>query len=225
MAGAYLSGIFGSSPVRPLQEHMAKVVECAHELIPFTEAVISNDRDRRGHHHQRIIDLEHKADALKKDLRLHLPTSLFMPVDRRDVLEVLTMQDKVAGACRSVAGIIVGRDMTMPGPMCEGFLQLVSTCIATVEKADVAIRELDELIETGFDKTERNRVSDTLAELDSLEEQTDAQTHELSHTLFQLEEELPPVQVIFLYRVLDKTSAIADRAQRVGSRLQLMLAR
>jgi hypothetical protein len=30
---------------------------------------------------------------------------------------------------------------------------------------------------------------------------------------------------MFLYKIIDKTGGIADRAQRVGSRLQLMLAR
>lgn len=225
MAGGYLSGIFGDSPVQPLQEHMAKIVECSKELVPFSQAVIEGDAKQRDLHHRRIIELEQKADELKKDLRLHLPTSLFMPVDRRDVLEVLTMQDKVAGACRDVAGIIVGREMAIPSPMAKTFLELVTTCVAAVEKAHFAICELDELVETGFDKSERKRVNATLNELDAIEQSTDDLTIDLSHTLFGLEADLPAVQVIFLYRVIDKTSAIADRAQRVGSRLQLMLAR
>ena len=225
MAGGYLSGIFGASPVRPLQEHMKQVVVCARELQPFTAAVIEGDVARRDEHHRNIIDLEHQADVLKKDLRLHLPTSLFMPVDRRDVLEVLTMQDRVAGAVREVAGIIVGRDMRIPEPMQGRFQQMVDTCVSTCAKARDAIRELDELIETGFDKNERDRVGKILREIDALEHESDEQLIRLYRDLFDLEDKLPPVQVMFLYRVLDKTAGIADRAQRVGSRLQLMLAR
>ena len=225
MVGGYLSGIFGASPVRPLQEHMKQVLECVQELEPFVDAVLSEDNDTRDTHHERIVDLEHAADRLKKDLRLRLPTSLFMPVDRRDVLEVLTMQDRVAGGARDVAGIIVGRNMRIPASMKAGYRELIVTCIAACDKASEAIRELDELIETGFDKAERERVGEHLAELDAIEHQTDEQTITLDHTLFELEGVLPPVEVMFLYRVLDKTSGIADRAQRVGSRLQLMLAR
>ena len=33
MSGSYLSGIFGKSPVGPLQEHMQKVVSCVSELV------------------------------------------------------------------------------------------------------------------------------------------------------------------------------------------------
>ena len=45
------------------------------------------------------------------------------------------------------------------------------------------------------------------------------------YEVITLENELHPVNVMFLYKVIDSTGEIADRAQRVGSRLQLMLAR
>ncbi len=225
MAGGYLSGIFGKSPVQPLQEHMNLIVKCAEELVSFTRAVIDGDEPRVERCHKNIIELENEADAIKKDLRLHLPTSLFMPVDRRDVLEVLTMQDRVAGACRNVAGIIAGRKMVFPREIQEPYLEFVETCVSAVSQASVAISELDELVETGFDKSERKRVNATLARLDQIENLTDEQASGLYRTMFSIEDELPPVQVMFLYSVLDKTGSVADRAQRVGSRLQLMLAR
>lgn len=225
MAGGYLSGIFGSSPVRPLQKHMEQVVECVTELIPYVDAVLARDMDRRDRQHKKIIDLEHKADDLKKELRLHLPSSLFMPIDRRDVLEVLTMQDLVAGAARDVAGIIAGRNIVIPESMAENYRELVATCFQACEQAYRAISDLDELIETGFGDNERKRVNGLLTELDRIEQETDEQAIILGHELFALEDELPPINVMFLYRVIDKTGGIADRAQRVGSRLQLMLAR
>lgn len=225
MAGGYLSGIFGSSPVRPLQQHMVQVVECVKELIPFVEAVLTGDQQKRDLHHQNIIDLEHKADDLKKELRLHLPSSLFMPIDRRDVLEVLTMQDLVAGAARDIAGLIVGRNMVLPEIIATNYLDLVTTCVESCEQAYLAINDLDELIETGFGDKERERIGNLLTELDQIEQTTDEQAITLCEQVFEIEAELPPVNVMFLYRLFNKTSLIADRAQRVGSRLQLMLAR
>jgi hypothetical protein len=204
---------------------MEQIVECVHQLVPYVEAVLAGDFAERDTHHRNIVDLEHRADVLKKDLRLHLPSSLFMPVDRRDVLEVLTMQDMVAGAVRDVAGIMAGRQMTIPKVMVENYRLLVATCVKSVEQAYRAISELDELIETSFGAKERERVGGLLTELDKIEQETDEQQIKLSHQLFAMEDELKPVNVMFLYRVIDKTGGIADRAQRVGSRLQLMLAR
>jgi len=225
MTASYLSGIFGKSPVRPLQEHMQKIVSCVDELIPFTEAVLAQDNESRTEHHRKIVAIENEADALKKELRLRLPSSLFMPIDRRDVLEVLTMQDMVAGSAREVAGLIVGRNMQIPDSMKEGYKTLVQRCIDACHQAHDAIRELDELIETSFGKLERKRVGKLLMKLDTIEQDTDEKQIALRRKLFALEDELHPVNVMFLYRVIDSTGEIADRAQRVGSRLQLMLAR
>lgn len=225
MVGGYLSGIFASSPIGPLQKHMARVVECVSKLDGFFKAVISGDTQMRHTIFAEIVVLENLADDMKKELRLNLPTSLFMPVDRRDMLSVLTMQDKVAGAARDVAGLVDGRSMQLPEPIQAPYMALIHTCIQACEQAYKAIGELDELIETGFDNSERKRITKMLNELDTLEQKTDQQSGELSAILMTLEEKLPPVQIMFLYRLVQKTSGIADYAQRVGSRLQLTLAR
>ncbi len=225
MVGGYLSGIFASSPIGPIQEHMGKVVECVAHLQPFFDAVLAGDAERRHVLHGEIVDFEHKADKLKKDIRLHLPTTLFMPFDRRDILEILAMQDKVAGVVRDITGLVDGRGMEIPEPLRPGYQELISTSIAACKHAHKAIRELDELIETGFDKTERKRIKKMLNELDDLEHQTDEQAAKLFSILMGMEDDLPPVKAMFLYKLIELTADIADCAQRVGSRLQLTLAR
>ncbi len=225
MTSSYLSGIFGNSPVKPLQQHMEKIVACVSELAPFTRAALKNNREALELHHQNIVTMEKEADALKKELRLRLPSSLFMPIDRRDVLEVLTMQDMVAGSARDVSGLVIGRNMQFPKSMAKGYKKLVKHSIDACKHAYIAIKELDELIETGFGKVERKRVGRLLIKLDAIEEQTDELQVVLRNELFKLENELHPVNIMFLYKVIENTGAIADRAQRVGSRLQLMLAR
>jgi hypothetical protein len=176
-------------------------------------------------HYRNIVTIENEADKLKKELRLRLPSTLFMPIDRRDVLEVLTMQDMVAGSARDVAGLIVGRNMQIPKPLAKTYKKLVKRCIDACKQANTAICELDELIETGFGKVERKRVGRLLIKLDVIEQNTDDLQVVLRSELFNLEAELNPVDTMFLYKVIENTGEIADRAQRVGSRLQLMLAR
>jgi predicted phosphate transport protein (TIGR00153 family) len=204
---------------------MEKVIDCVTELNPFIEAVLNGNAEERDRLQALIVERENEADALKKELRMHLPKSLFMPVDRRDVLEVLAFQDRVAGGARSVAGLIVGRQLNIPDPLKEPYRQLVSHCIDACNTAYSAIRELDELLETGFGPNEVEVVSQILQELDVIEQETDEQQVKLRKLLFDMEGELPPVDVMFLYSVIDRTGGIADRAQRVGSRFQLMLAK
>lgn len=221
----YLSRIFASSPIGPLQKHMAEVLQCVQQLHPFIQAVVENDTQAREQFHEKIKAHENNADAIKKDLRLHLPTSLFMPIDRRDMLEILSMQEKLANAVCDVARIISVRNLKLPEVIAAGYLQMVDSCIEACEKAELAIRELDELIATGFDNSERKRISAVLKALDDIEEHSDERVTALSKVLMTLEDSYPPVEMMFLYRVLDRTYKIAERAQRVGGRLQLTLAR
>ncbi|GMR00929.1 MAG: TIGR00153 family protein [Gammaproteobacteria bacterium] len=223
--GGYMGGIFGSSPVSPLQEHMSKVYACATELVPLFNAVINEDWDKVKKLQKRISDLEKEADVLKKELRLNLPKGLFMPVSRQDLLEVLLMQDKIANKSKDIAGTIVGRHMVLPEVIQEDYIRFVTRCVAACKQARKAINEFDELVETGFSGHEIKIVTEMITKLDSIESDTDNLQAEIRYEIFTIENDLPPIEVMFLYKIIEWTGDIADRAQNVGSRLQLMLAR
>ena len=60
--------------------------------------------------------------------------------------------------------------------------------------------------------------------LDEIESDTDALQVKIRRMLLDVEKELPPIDVMFLYKIIEWVGDIGDTAQRVGSRLQLMLA-
>jgi len=223
--GGYMGGIFGSSPVSPLQAHMKIVYKCASELIPLFNAVINEDWSEVTRLQQVISDFEKEADVLKKELRLNLPKGLFMPVSRQDLLEVLLMQDKIANKSKDIAGTIVGRHIALPEVIQENYIRYVERCVAACKQARKAINQFDELVETGFSGQEIEIVTDMINKLDAIESETDNLQAEIRAQLFAIEVDLPPVEVMFLYKVIEWTGDVADRAQNVGSRLQLMLAR
>ena len=220
-----MAGLFGTSPIRPLQEHMQCVYNCIQSLSPLIDSVITSDMEAMKQHRKEIIKCEHKADEMKKDLRHHLPKGLFMPVDRRDVLDVLLMQDAIANQTKRIAGLIVGRKMSLPIEMHEEIKPYVDRCVDSVKQAYKIINELDELVETGFRGREVAHVETMIDKLNKIEGETDKLQHDLSHTLFSLEDKLRPTDVMFTYRLIEWIGRIADNAQKVGSRLQLMLAR
>jgi len=221
----YMADLFGKSPIRPLQEHMHCVCSCIQSLSPLIDSVIAGDIEAMTQHRKEIIECEHKADVMKKDLRHHLPKGLFMPVDRRDVLDVLLMQDAIANQTKRIAGLVVGRKMTLPPEMHNEIKPYVQRCVDSVKQAKKIINELDELVETGFRGREVKYVETMIDELNKIEGETDKLQHHLSETLFSLEDNLRPTDVMFTYRLIEWIGTIADNAQKVGSRLQLMLAR
>lgn len=221
----FIFDMFGRSPVKPLQIHIDKVLSCARELPAFFDAVLKADWESAELQQQRIVSLEHEADKLKKDLRLSLPKGMMLAMSRRDVLEVLTMQDRIANTAKDIAGLVLGRRMYFPPSVSEDLPRYVERCLDAVAQADKAVNELDELVETGFRGREVEIVFSMLEQLDRIEHDTDTLQRLIRSRLFVLESSLPPVDVIFMYRIIDWIGDLADLAQRVGSRLMLMLAR
>lgn len=225
MAPNMISSLFGRSPVKPLQNHMAAAHKCISQLIPFFDAVLDNDWDKVSELQKQISNLENEADELKRELRMHLPNSLLMPVSRRDLLEVLSMQDKIANKAKDIAGLITGRKMSFPKEIAPILKEYVQRSIDASEQASVAVNEFDELVETGFSGREVKVVESMIEKLDEIESDNDRIQVEVRAKMFALEKDLPPIDVIFMYKIIDWIGELADRAQRVGSRMELMLAR
>jgi predicted phosphate transport protein (TIGR00153 family) len=221
--GNYISKIFGKSPVGPIQEHMDTCYRCAKELVTFFSFVVADDWDSADKSRSRLVELENEADALKKQIRSQLPKSLFMPVPREDLLELLLVQDRIANRARDVSGIVLGRRMQVPEPVQQRFLEFVSRNVDAAKQARKSVRELDELYETGFRGAEAELVEKLVEGLDQIENDTDALQVKLRAELFAIEKELPPVDVMFLYRIIELTGDIADMAERIGRRLELLL--
>lgn len=220
-----LSNLFGKSPFVPLQEHMEVVQDCASHLVPFFDAVLEGNWEKAKQEQAEIVALENKADDIKKKLRLHLPKNLFMPVPRNDVLELLRSQDQIANLSRDVVGIVVGREMVIPEQLEEMMRTSVALAVAATLQALKGIEELDELLESGFRGPEVDFVERLIEQLDTLEHDTDDHKIKVRTTLFKIEKDYNPVDVMFLYQIIDWVSDIADKAQRVGSRLQILIAR
>ena len=221
----YFSKIFSRSPFTAMQEHMDIVEQCVHLLTPFFKAVLNEDHAKAKEIYKEIGKLENKADALKKKLRLQMPKSLFMPVARRDLLELLLVQDKAANQARDITGIIVGRKMTFPKAVSELLPDYVKRCEEACNQAKKVINELDELVETGFAGIEVQIVASIINELDSIEKDTDKMQVKIRATLMKIEKKLPPVDVIFYYKIIESIGEVADIAQRIGSRVEILLAK
>lgn len=220
-----LGNLFGRSPIRPIQEHMQMANETAEHLPELIQATADEDWARAKEIHKAINTAESDADKMKRDVQRHLPKSLFLPVPRSDLLQLVNIQDQVANNAKDFASIVMGRDMRFPDKLLPAVMELTATCIACCQQALKAIQELDELLEVGFTGREVKRVEAMLKELDKLERKTDKQQYSLRRKLFKLESELPPVDVMFYYRAMALLGTLADSAEKVGDRLQILLAK
>lgn len=220
-----IMGLFAQSPIKPLQNHAICVNECCSHLISFFDACSKADWETAGEIRGRISHLEKEADALKREIRLKLPRGIFMPVDRSDLLDLLTQQDKLANIAKDIAGQVYGRKLTVPAPLNDNFISYIKRCLDAAAQSEKAIGEFDELIETGFKGREVIFVAKLINQLDDIEDDTDMMQVGLRQQLMTMEDQMNPIEVIFLYKIFEWLGDIADQAQRVGARLELMISR
>ena len=220
-----LASLFGKSPFKALQVHMRVVLECAHEIPPLFDALAAGDQESVEATKNKIFEKEAEADKIKNDLRGALPKSLFMPVDRRDLLDVLQMQDSIADTAQDIAGLLVERRMELPDFMKEPMLALARRSIDACDQSAKIIEELDELLAMGFRGREASQVEAMVEKLNLIEDDTDELGIELARHLFEHEDEIKPVSVMMWYQLIEWVGDLADYAEKVGDRLRLLIAR
>lgn len=217
--------LFGQSPFKPLQEHMRVVVRCASEVPGLFEALCAEDETAIREIRERIFALESEADDIKNKLRSHLPKTIFMPVDRRDVLEILDLQDSIADTAQDIAGMLVVRRPKVIEAIHDPLMSLTQRCLDACGQMARIMEDLDELVESGFRGPDSEIVVNMIDELNRIETDTDERAISLLSELFAHEAELDPVSIIVWHRLIRWVGDLANFAERVGNRLRLLVAR
>ena len=219
------SGILGKSPFKLIQNHMRKVTECADQVPTLVAALIQGDTDKIHTTAEAIHGLEKSADTLRNTVFANLPKSLFMPVDRRDLIAVLDLNDEVADHCQHIANTIMSRALQIPSNMATPLLAAVQECVAVVHRADTIINELDELVETGFSGREAQHVAKLLDELAIARDNATANVLKLDALLIGHEQSISPLLAVYWVRFLEDVGEIAHVAEKSSNRIRLMLTR
>lgn len=220
---ALMGNLFGRSPIRPMQQHMKASVACAREILPLFEAMAAGRTEDLAEIRERINELEHEADRIKNEIRSHLPKRLFLAIERRDMLEILDSQDSIADVAQDIAELVEMRGMVTPEVLKKPLLALVKRVLTACEAAEFVIKELDELVETGFRGREATRVERMIDDLSRIESDTDELAEKAQRELFAIENELG-VGTVFWHEIIKWVADLADYSERIGNRLRLLIA-
>jgi len=219
-----LGRLFGPNPFTSLQDHMRVVVECVDLLPELFDALLDGDESRVHSGKKRIFEKENEADRIHSRIRDTLPKRYFLPVSRRDLLDLLGAQDDIADTAQDIAGLLYERDMQVPDVLRARLPEFVAACVDVARHAAGIVEELDELLEMGFGGKEAESVHEMIDKLHGLENATDTLGMELTRALFSVEEEMNPVSVVFWHRLIEWIGDVADHAESVGNRIRLLIA-
>lgn len=220
-----IAELFGRSPFGPLVQHTQKVHEAVIEVRPLIEAFLGGRYDDVETIYERISKLEHQADTIKREIRNHLPKSLFLPVDRGDMLKYLKEQDALADTAEDIAVLLTVRRTKVPADLHADLLEFTDKVIEVSERLVEAARELETLQEASFAGKEAERVIEMLEEVNEGEYRADCMQTEVSRRMYALEDQSDPVSIYFIMKLFRLLGALANHAENTGDTLRMMLTR
>ncbi len=217
-----ISDVISNSPLALLERHAGVCVDCVERLPLYFAEAQANRWGRANDVREEICRFEGLADELKQDVRSNLPRGLWMSVSRADLLELVRVQDKMANGVKEVSGISLGRQLAFPAAMTSevaDFIDVVVQVSRVVVKIIGATRELSR---SAFGTRQTNVILDFVSQVEADERRSDEMQATLRARLREYEAELSAVDAIFLYQLLAAIGDIADNAEKVAHRAQII---
>ena len=203
---------------------MTEVVAAAEQVPELIGLLEAGDQKGVEQLAKQISVLEGKADDAKNAARSKMPVRLFMPVDRRDVLKLISEIDAIADCAEDVGVLLTIRPLTVPDDMKTVLALFVERVVETVRESAKLIDLIDDLVESGFAGRPAERVLEQSAILGRAEHEADKIQDQCARILFGDEADLPPVAVFMWTKVLNKIGDMANHAENVGDQFRLFVA-
>ncbi len=218
-----IARLFGKSPFAPLQTHMGRVAACIGELPALFKAFIDQDLDAIEKIAKTISELEHEADLTKNDIRNHLPRSLFLPLDRGAILDILSLQDALADQAEAISMHAGMRQLELLPDMLEDFPLFCKKNMDVFWLARQVIKELEDLLECSFGGIEAEKVKGMVEQIAYLEYETTQIQNRLMKTLYQKGDALPYPAFHLAFTIIQEIGMLSKISEKLGNRVRMLL--
>jgi predicted phosphate transport protein (TIGR00153 family) len=213
------------SPFEQLLEHMGKVRKCIDILGNGLINYYKGDYKDFSEITDKVSQIEHEADLIKSNLRNHLPSTLFMPVDKGKFMWALREQDKILDHAENLAIMLDMRHTKIPKKLQPIFIDHVKLVMKTVEAMEVAVENIRDLVETSFVRREREQTKEFIRDVHEYEWEADQKKYDMTKAIYDLEKKLDPMDTYHLLKIADWVDDIADHAENVADWLRAMIAK
>jgi len=213
------------SPFGQLLEHMGKVNECIALLGDGLVKYYKGDYKGFSELAKKVSEIEHEADLIKSNIRNHLPSHLFMPVDKGKFMWALREQDAILDHAENLTRMLDMRHTKIPKQLQGLFIDHVKTVVKTVKAMKDAVCNIQDLVETSFVKREREQTKEFIYKVHSWEWKADKVKFEMTQGIYKLEKKLSPMDEYHLLKIADWVDDIADHAENVADWLRAMIAK
>ncbi|HIC92353.1 MAG TPA: TIGR00153 family protein [Syntrophaceae bacterium] len=214
--------LFRKSPFEDLKTHAHKVKECTWMFRRAIECYIDKACEEYEYLAKEVSRLENEADAIKRNIRGHLPKGVIMPVDKFQIFMYLREQDRVLDAVEDALDWLTFRLTDIPKEVEKDLLSLVDKDIEAIGLLGPMLDAANAYFRYN-DEKDRERVKELIREIRQKEHEADQIEKKMKKTIFNLN--IEPVSICHFNHVLDKIGEIADHAENAGDMMRAMMAK
>jgi len=219
-----LANLLVRSPLPRIGEIMHQVVVTSEQVPRMIDALIAGDQEAVDRLAKETSVLEGKADEIKNAVRAKMPLRLFLPVDRRDVLGLISEIDAIADCAEDVGVLLTIRHLEVPEEMKTLLGLFTGRVLDCVKTSAQLVDMLEPLIESSFGGRPAEQALSLADQIGRKEHEADKLQDQCARVLFKAEDQMSPVAVFMWTKVLNKIGDLANHAENVGDSFRLFLA-
>lgn len=213
--------LFYKSPFENLKRHADKVSECARMFSKAVACHLDGKCQDFDNLTDEVARLESEADAIKRNIRGHMPKGILMPMDKFQFFMYLREQDKVVDAVEEALYWLSYRPEGIKDEIGDDLSFLVEKVVPTIEKLSPLVDIASRFFKARY-KEERTEIKSLIRDIRQQEHEADHLERELIHKIFTTVKD--PMEVFFLIRLVETIGSIADHAQNASDMMRAMIA-
>lgn len=215
-----LGKLFGSSPFAPLSSHMQKVSDAIALLQKLFE---ENDLEKAEALAKQISACEFEADQIKNDIRNHLPKTIFLPVSRSSILEILTIQDTIADKAEDIAILFTLQPLKMYDEMKDKFSPFLEKTFDVFSHTRELTAELSNIVYWSGGGDEAKKVSDAVDAIAKEEHDVDSMQNAILKHLYKISNQMDHASFYLWTSLLKEISTISDLSEKLAHRIRTLV--
>ncbi len=210
------------SPLRLIYEHALLTGEAANHICnALRDHFLGKDVSEISVY---VDNLEDKADELKIVIREEYSRLKFVYFDRTDMLIILHELDAIMDTVDDfLKALMINRiDKPLPNDVFTLLTKLAEQANESVQLMVKAVEDLTNYVESSFSRVIAVKEETLATRIESDETQTDKLSLELGRKLYELKNEIHPIDWFYIEKLARLLTRMADHAENAAERIRMI---
>ncbi len=218
------SKLFGRSPFVQVVKHGQKVEECVRRLFELLGVLFQGgDATQIEKLAVEVAELETEADGIRNKIHEQLSGKILIPVNRRELFDIVEQQDSIADRAEEIAVSLTFRDLKLPDEVFPEVKDFVEIVFQNCAIAAGVVSKLDLLIESSFAELDARTVLKLINELRERDDLTRDAGLAATRGIYSTEDTLSPVELMLWVKIIGLLGKMSSFADRTANGLRIVI--